>query len=399
VRILLLAPQPFYSNRGTPIAVKLICEGLSKLGHTVDVLTYFEGEPVHIPRVTLYRIRRPPLVHHVPIGPSWQKLLCDVVMIREVKRMIAGKNYDLIHGVEEGAVMAARTGLPFVFDMDSAMSRQIIEKSPLLWPVAKLVEYLERDAMRRSEGVLAVCQALVEEAKKHQSNVHLLPDLPMDGQEPGELPREITDRAGTHLMYVGNLQPYQGVALMLEAFAVAAASRSEATLVVVGGDAHGIETYRKRAVELGIANRVRFAGPVPVERLGRVLELADVLISPRLKGENTPMKLYSYLLSGRPVLATRLPTHTQVVSDAEALLVEPTVSGMATGMIRLLESSELRERIGDAGRELARREYSRSAFDRRLRAFYEATRSPRSFSSARPRASSLPTKSAPRTTS
>ena len=51
---------------------------------------------------------------------------------------------------------------------------------------------------------------------------------------------------------------------------------------------------------------------------------ADVLVSPRTKGANTPMKVYSYLDSGVAVLATRLPTHTQVMNDETALLAEPT---------------------------------------------------------------------------
>ena len=48
-----------------------------------------------------------------------------------------------------------------------------------------------------------------------------------------------------------------------------------------------------------------------------------MLVSPRLKGLNTPMKIYSYLDSGSAVLATRLRTHTQVLDDGIAYLVEP----------------------------------------------------------------------------
>ena len=46
MRILLMAPQPFYIERGTPIAVKLLARALCSAGHTVDLLTYHEGEDV-----------------------------------------------------------------------------------------------------------------------------------------------------------------------------------------------------------------------------------------------------------------------------------------------------------------------------------------------------------------
>jgi glycosyltransferase involved in cell wall biosynthesis len=101
------------------------------------------------------------------------------------------------------------------------------------------------------------------------------------------------------------------------------------------------------------------------------LGYADILVSPRTKGENTPMKLYSYLLSGKPVLATRLSTHTQVVSEEQALLVDPTVESMAEGMDQLLRSSELRTQLGLSGRRLAEEQYSSSAFQERLSRFYQ----------------------------
>lgn len=374
MNILVLAPHPFHADRGTPIAVKLVCEGLSAIGHRLDVLTYHVGETPTMPGVSIHRIPKPPLVHQVPIGPSWQKLVCDCYMLVALRRMLRENRYDIIHAVEESAFMAARLRVPFVFDMDSLMSRQLIEKSVWLWPAALVFSWLERHAMRSCVGVLAVSESLAREARRHQRNVHLLPDLAMAGDAPGVLPAGITGAEGIRFMYVGNLQRYQGIDLMLEAFAEAA--RPEAVLIVVGGLVEDIKAYRRKTEALHIAAQVRFAGPAPVEALGRVLAHADVLLSPRIKGGNTPMKLYSYLLSGKPVLATRLVTHTQVVSDKEALLVEPTVQGMAEGMRRLVDVPELRERLGEAGRELAQRSYSASAFQERLRRFYATVAEP-----------------------
>jgi hypothetical protein len=65
------------------------------------------------------------------------------------------------------------------------------------------------------------------------------------------------------------------------------------------------------------------------------------------------MKVYSQLMSGRSVLATRLATHLQVVADEHAFLVEPTVDSMANGMCALIEFADLPEQLGVIGRELA----------------------------------------------
>jgi glycosyltransferase involved in cell wall biosynthesis len=99
---------------------------------------------------------------------------------------------------------------------------------------------------------------------------------------------------------------------------------------------------------------------------------ADILVSPRIKGNNTPMKIYSYLDAARAVLATDLPTHTQVLNPEIAYLVAPNPQDMAEGMRALLANRDLRERIGQSAKERVQEAYSLPAFERKLKDFYEA---------------------------
>ncbi len=378
MKILFLAPQPFFTNRGTPIAVRAALQALSDQGHEIDVLSYHEGQDVHINSVTHHRCFRPPGVRRVPIGPSWQKLLCDVALLFKAISMVRRNTYDVVHAVEESAFIArlirALFGVPYIFDMDSLMSRQIAEKNRLFAPIAWLFSWMERGAIRHSEGVLAVCPALVDEAKRYHPSGHvsLLPDIPFTGTQQADLPKTLTDATGIRLMYVGNLESYQGIDLMLDAFAKVAETHPDATLLIVGGSEEHIKQYRAKAGPLAQTGRIVFVGPVPIDCLGLVLSHADILVSPRIKGNNTPMKVYSYLQSGKPVIATRLNTHTQVMTDEVAVLVDPDPNAMAEGMRRLIESEELRARIGSAGRAYVEAEYSEQRFRERLEAFYKS---------------------------
>ncbi len=376
MKILFLAPQPFFTHRGTPIAVRAALQALSRQGHTLDVLSYHEGEDVRIESVIHHRTIRPPLVRKIPIGPSWQKAMCDLAMTFKAVSMARSKRYDIVHAVEESAFIAwlirLLFGVPYIFDMDSLMSLQIAEKSPLLKPIAWVFAFLERRSVKRSEGVLAVCPALVDEAMRHHptGNVALLPDIPFTGSDNTNLPESLTGASGTKLMYVGNLESYQGIDLMLDAFARAADAHPEAVLLIVGGSADHIEKYKAKAGALCDRGRVVFVGPVPIDSLGAVLSYADILVSPRTQGNNTPMKVYSYLQSGKPVVATRLQTHTQVMNDDVSVLVEPDADAMAAGITDLIGSAEKRQRIGEAGRVYVEREYSEERFRQRLRDFY-----------------------------
>lgn len=176
---------------------------------------------------------------------------------------------------------------------------------------------------------------------------------------------------GLLLMYVGNLEEYQGIDLLLDSFAVADSKLAVADLVIIGGQSEDIEKYGKKSRQLGIANKVHFLGPKPVEHLGHYLSQADILVSPRLKGNNTPMKLYSYLHSGKAVLATRLPTHTQLIDDRVAMLVEPHVEPFSGAIIRLMEDTKLRTELGTAGRQLIEEKFTYRVFREKLNGVFD----------------------------
>ena len=87
MNVLLLAPHPFYQDRGTPIAVRHLLRGLSERGDRVDVVTYHLGEPVRYRNVTIHRIACLPFIRSISPGPSWKKLVCDVLLFVKAIRL------------------------------------------------------------------------------------------------------------------------------------------------------------------------------------------------------------------------------------------------------------------------------------------------------------------------
>src|SRR5688572_8118922 len=127
---------------------------------------------------------------------------------------------------------------------------------------------------------------------------------------------------GLVVMYVGNLESYQGIDLLLQSFALVLRKRESVDLVIIGGDLPRIQRYQMQCRHLSIQSKVHFLGPKPLELLPSFLSQADILVSARTKGNNTPMKIYPYLQSGKPVLATKLPTHTQILNSEVAMLAD-----------------------------------------------------------------------------
>lgn len=378
LRILVLAPQPFFQNRGTPIATKLMVEELADLGHEVHLLVFAEGEEIEIPGVTIHRCPRIPGVHNIPPSISWKKIVCDEGMFFKAISLQRKYSFDVLHAGEEAVFMAQVLKIilkvPFIYDMDSSLPIQLVDKLHFLAPIRRLLEMFERSAIRSSIGVVAVCRALEDIATQYapDKNVVRLEDISLldDCKEGDELLRETYDIEGPIMLYVGNLERYQGIDLLLESFQVALSQGCAGNVVIIGGNDSSIATYREKAERLGITRKTWFCGPRPIELLGHYLSQADILLSPRIQGNNTPMKLYSYLDSGKAVLATDLPTHTQVLNSEISYLAPPHTGEMAEGMVRLLADGELRQSLGAAGKKVARENYSRAAFHKKLEAFY-----------------------------
>ncbi len=379
MNILLIAPQPFYQNRGTPIAVKLLAQTLGEQGHSVHLLVFHEGEEITIPNVTIHRNTALPGIADIKPGMSVKKLITDFFVFSKCIRLIKTSQFDLIHAVEEAVFMAWMIkkifGIPYVYDMDSLMSQQLVERFPAISLFRHFMEWLEKKAVTNSSGVVAVCQALEDTARRFAPDklIVRLEDITLltNGAEQKDPLRERLGIAGLIVMYIGNLEKYQGIDLLIQGFKEALHEDEGLNLVIIGGSKDDIQFYRQRVEDLGMTTHVYFCGQRPVNLLGSYLSQADILVSPRIQGNNTPMKIYSYLDSGKPVLATRLPTHTQVLDETISYLVDPVAEDLAAGIIALSRNPKLRETLGAKARERVGEEYSLPVFQRKVATFYK----------------------------
>lgn len=378
MRILLVAPQPFYQERGTPIAVRMLAEVLCGQGHAVDLLTYHEGADLDIEGLRILRTPALPGLAHVPIGISWKKLVCDLLISARLLGLALSRRYDVIHAVEEAVfpaiLLRSSAGARVVYDMDSMLGESLVSKWRLLRPVQRLLRALERAVIRRSDAVFAVCNDLARHVKVDAPGVpvFLIEDVALPAQEHcggAEPLRELLGVCGELALYVGNLQRYQGIEQVVRAMALVPKERG-LTLVIIGGWPDDVRRVRALVRKLHLEERVYLLGPRPLAQLESFLAQADLLVSPRLTGSNTPMKVYSYMNSGRAILATRIASHTQVLDDGCALLVEPNPQAIAQGLATLGADAALRARLGAAARHRAIERYSIEAFRRKVCAAY-----------------------------
>ena len=168
------------------------------------------------------------------------------------------------------------------------------------------------------------------------------------------------------ILYAGTFEAYQGLELLVDAAREIARTRKPVRFLCVGGNENQIGRMKILARERGVAEYFLFPGTVPPEEVQALFSIASILISPRISGTNTPLKIYSYLRSGVPIIATKIRSHTQVLTDDVALLVEPHPESIGSGVLRLLEDAQLGKRLAESALRLAEKSYSADAYYRKM---------------------------------
>jgi len=377
----MIAPEPFFEPRGTPFSEFHRIRALTALGHQVDLVTYPFGQNVSMPGLRIFRSARPPLVREVGVGPSIAKIPLDLLLTLTAIRRALADRYDAIHSHEEGgvigAMLASALRVPHLYDMHSSLPQQLtnfaFSRSRVM---TRIFLAIERFMIRRSRVVVVICPSLDETVRAidPQARTVLIENAPGSAddaatpQQAAAVRASLGLAAGTPIvLYTGTFEAYQGLDLLFDAMAIVRRARQDPRLVLAGGRADQIERARAQARAAGAGDVVVFAGERPAAEIPAYLLAADVLVSPRSRGTNTPLKIYQYLRSGRPIVATRLLTHTQVLGDDTAILTAPTAEAFADGILTALDNRARAEAIGAAARRLAETKYSYEAYLERTR--------------------------------
>jgi glycosyltransferase involved in cell wall biosynthesis len=269
----------------------------------------------------------------------------------------------LVHADVYGAVAAAVTGTPIV-------STRHNDDRYLLGPF----RYVDRFFARRARRLVAISDAVrrflisVGHPAGKIETIHYGLDKPPD--TPSErTPAEAGIPDGVPLVLaVGRLTAQKDHATLLRAFASARRSHPEAILAILGIGPLERET-RALADQLGLGASAVFPGR---------LELRDWLARASIfahssRWEGFGIVLLEAMLSGLPIAATRVSAVPEVVADGETgLLVEPgDWRALGRALEQLLDDPEGIRRMGGAGRERARTEFSVSRMTERTLALYE----------------------------
>jgi glycosyltransferase involved in cell wall biosynthesis len=317
----------------------------------------------------------------VPIGFSWRKVVLDLSLTRAFDRALAARHYDVVHAVEDAAYIASmlcpRYHQPFVYDMASAIPVELQRKTMFRTAIAqRLIQRLERQVFERASHV--VCSVGLADYVHERC-----PDAPVsEWRFPAQSPhadagsvedlRQQLQIPSRHqvLLYCGNFASYQGVELLVEAFRLARDRNPELSLVCVGATDAEIRALAGRT-ESNHLDRVHLVTRQKRDQMPAYMGLADCLVSPRIAGNNLPLKLFDYMASGKPIIATRGQAHQPLLDEGRALLSEPTPQSLADTIVSAFERPIEAQATGQRALRYAARHLSWTHFVRLVKSLYD----------------------------
>jgi len=381
MHILMITPQPFFQPRGTPFSVYYRAKALTELGHSVDIVTYHLGEDVEITGARIVRAYSCPLIKSIKVGPSLKKVFLDFILFNKVFMMLVRNRYDCIHAHEEAVyfalILKKLFRLKVIYDMHSYLSQQMHNfMIPGRKIIAAIFKWLDRWAIRRADAVITICpdlsnivteideskfQVMIENSQVEPVSCNLSPSMSSDQPELGDL-----TGCGPVVLYAGTFEKYQGLSMLLDSIPLVLRVVSDVKFVLAGGQPGQITELQDRAASLKISDQVIFTGLLPHQTAGRYIEDADIVVSPRIAGTNTPLKVFTYLHGGKAMVVTDIYSHRQVLNDKTALLTAPDPVALAEGIITLLKDEQARDNLATRAREYYEANYGEEIYQNKL---------------------------------
>src|SRR5262245_28564397 len=377
MRVLMVAPTPFFGDRGCHVRILEETRALSPHGVEFLVATYHVGRDV--PGVPTARTPRLPWVRRLPVGFSPHKPYLDALLFLSALRAARAFRPDVLHGhLHEGAVLATVLGRlvrrPAIADLQGSLTAELVDHRalPSGGPLPRLARAVERWTVRGPARLLASSSSFARELRERWGGGERVVPLP-DGVDPEVFrPGLAVDDLRTTLgltgkrvvVFLGVLTPYQGVDDLLAAWPAVVGAVPDAHLLLMGYPNE--ERYRTRVASAGLAGSVTVSGRIDYREAPRYLALGDVAVSPKRSATEANGKLLNYMAIGLPTIAYDGPISREILGDAGVLVPLGDTAALGAACIGLLAEAGERKWRGQALRERAVAEFGWPALGRRL---------------------------------
>lgn len=316
--ILMIAPTPFFAERGCHVRILNSYYRLEREGNKIKILTYPIGR--NIAGLDIERTIKVPGYRKLSPGFSIYKPFLDFLLLFKAIFKILFEKYDLIYchlheGAFIGIILNMLFKIDFIFDCQGSLTGELQSnkeiKSKKLIRLLKKIEYW---IVKKSPEII-VSNEQIKRIINGITNreIHMIPDLP-DKNVFNKKLKPIDIKGGENkfkVVYLGGLKRNKGIDYLLEAIPF---TDKRIHFFIFG---YPIEYVNSRIEDLDITSRVTILGPIKYEDAGRYLAIGDIAVSPKITSTSgeANAKIYSYLATGLKVICFDTEENRKILGD------------------------------------------------------------------------------------
>lgn len=377
----MIAPTPYFADRGCHVRIYEEARALTKLGHEVCIVTYHLGRDM--PGVRVVRTPHIPWYNKLEAGPSWHKPYLDMLLLWKTLAEVRSFRPHLIHahlheGALIGSVLKGLCHLPLLFDYQGSLSGESLnhgfmrDKSPLL----KIFKALERFIDHRADQIITSSdkgrQELIQDWGIAPEKVtNLIDGVDIDIFRPhsrSEARRELGISADVKLVvYLGLFNRYQGVDLLLDVIALVKGQAQDTHFLLMG---FPDKDYQIKAREMGIDDVITFTGRVDYDRAPIYLSAGDLAVSPKLAKTEANGKLFNYMACGLPTVVFESQINREILGDDGIYVEYGNTLSLADAIISTIHDIDLMTLLSEQLRDRAIKMHSWNARSKLLVSVY-----------------------------
>lgn len=369
LKVLMIAPTPFFADRGCHVRICEEAKSLQKLGCKVTIYAYHNGR--NIPDLDIRRIPKIPWYNKLEAGPSYHMLYLDFLLLLRSLGCSVGEKPDIIHAhLHEGALIGMLCRqfrrVPMVFDMqDSLCSEMVfyrfIKSDGLSYTlIHRLEELVDKAADAIITSTTQMAQILKNDFGVNANKIFPVVDsvnteIFHPNYDTEELRQQLNLPQGRKIVvYCGLLAEYQGIDLLLKSIPNII-KEVDAHFLIVGYP--NVDKYQKMSQELGISDYTTFTGRIDYQEVARYLNLANIAVSPKIS-ELCGSKLYNFMACGLPTVVFDFSSNREILGNLGIYAQPEDAESLAKNIVKLLLDERLMQELSRNVREKAIKEYS-----------------------------------------
>lgn len=333
MKILMIAPTPFFADRGCHIRIYEEAQALKRLGHKVKIVTYHIGSTpkdtkvIRIPKIFFWYKK-------LEAGPSWWKPFLDLTLLVKTAQIYLREDFDIIHAhLHEGALIGylikflKRKKTPLIFDFQGSLTGELlahhfIKEHQRLHGFFKFME----TKINNLPDYLICSSAgghklLIEEFGISPEKVMYIRDGVGHGfykippkKLANVLRRSLKIPADRKIVFfMGVLSEYQGIDILLKSVKDIISKRQDVHFLILGYP--NVEYYQNIAEKYRISDYITFTGRIPYLKTHSYISLADVAVSPKISKTEANGKLYYYAAAGIPTVIFDSPVNKEILGE------------------------------------------------------------------------------------